>query len=192
MGYCISVFLMPRDALAQAMGSRNDQLVSAVKANQAWLLSSADDIDDEAQIDCATAVRNLVHGESDDSPGYLYGYALKALCQQLGRELPEIAAISGAFDWVEEIDAALAERSVPLALSDLIYAGSPVDIPEPEDFPAIGHWQPETITQAHVAMAALDLVQEADGDLRETLEQIRGWLDAAVKAPGASVIGFLA
>jgi len=51
-------------------------------------------------------------------------------------------------DWVEEIDQFLAEVEVPLSLTDLVFGGSPIPIPEPDDSPSIGRWSPEQIARA--------------------------------------------
>jgi hypothetical protein len=191
MSSTINVYAVSIDRLNQLLGSRDQAEIDAVVSSHKGFLATIDDIDDEAEMTCAQAVAELVNGSPDkDGPGYLYGYALEALCAYAGEELPNICGIVGASRWIEETDALLERLQVPLRLMDLVYRGSPVPIPDPDDSPCIGRWPADQIPTALAALRAVDF-NPLDRDAAETLEQIRGWLEAAAREPGASIVGFL-
>jgi hypothetical protein len=191
MSSAINVYAVSIERLKQVVGSRDRSAVDAIVADLEHFLSTIDDIDEDAEMTCAEAVAELVNGEtSDDAPGYLYGYALEAICAHVGEELPNICPIAGASDWIEEVDAVLKRKGIPVRLSGLVFGGSPVPIPEPDDYPSIGKWPAAEVPGALKAFQSLD-VTDIDDEMAETLAQMRGWLEAAAKTPGASVIGFL-
>ena len=191
MSSSINVYAVPLERLRQVIGSRNQGLIDAIAESHEDFLSSIDDIDDEAETTCADALTDLINGEtSDDTPGYLYGYALEAICSHLGEELPNISAISRASDWIEEVDRILERKGIPVRLNRLVYAGSPVPIPEPDDYPFIGQWTPAEIAAATTAFQTADLT-DVDRGTADTLQQVRRWLAAAAKTPDTSIVGFL-
>jgi len=187
----INVYAVAVDQLRRAFGSRDQKLIAAIVTSHKHFLSTIDDIDDEAEMSCAQALAELVNGtQPKDGAGYLYGYALEALCGHLGEELPNICPIAGASAWIEEMDRLLASRRVPLQLMQLVFGGSPVPIPEPDDAPCIGVWRADELPAAAAAFRALD-PSGLDHDMTETLAQFRGWVEAALRTPGRSIIGFL-
>jgi hypothetical protein len=190
MSYAINVYAVSVERLKEIIGSRDKSMLDAVLAKQATLLSTIDDIDDEAEMTCADALAKMIDGRmSHADPGYLYGYALEALCAQIGAALPNICPISGVSDWIDEVDAVLESGSVPIRVCDLVNAGSPVPIPAPDDFPFIGFWPADEIPAALAALHSLPLAGLAQ-EMAETLAQIRDWLEEAAKSPGTSLIGF--
>lgn len=191
MSSSINVYAVPLDRLKQLVGSRDQAVIDAVVSNHKAFLATVDDIDDEADMTCAQAVAELVNDSPDkDGPGYLYGYALEALCAHAGQELPNLCPIARGSEWIEEIDALLERHQAPVHLSDLVYGGSPVPIPEPDDYPFIGRWPADKIPATLAAVHAMDVTQLGP-DTAETVEQLRGWLEAAAGKPGASIVGFL-
>ena len=191
MSSSINVYAVPLERLSRVIGSRDQGLIDAIAESHEDFLSSIDDIDDEAETTCADAVADLINGEtSDDAPGYLYGYALEAICSHVGEELPNISAISRASDWIEEVDRILERKRIPARLSGLVYGGSPVPIPEPDDYPFIGQWTPAEILAAATAFQTADLT-DLDHATADTLQQVRRWAVAAAKKPDTSILGFL-
>jgi hypothetical protein len=187
----INVYAVPMERLKQAVGSRDQAIIDAIVAGQKGFLSSIDDIDEEAELRCADAVAELLNGElSEDAPGYLYGYAVEAICSHVGETLPNICPIAGASDWIEEVDALLEGKGIPVRLNGLVYGGSPVPIPEPDDYPFIGKWTAAELAAAKAAFEAADLT-DVDPEMAETLQQMRDWVEAAAKNPGTSLVGFL-
>ncbi|HXE51877.1 MAG TPA: hypothetical protein VN541_02635 [Tepidisphaeraceae bacterium] len=164
-------------------------MIDAIISGHARFLTTIDNIDEEADFSCAQAVAHLVNGEIDeDVPGYLYGYAVEATCLHVGRKLPNVCPIGSS--WIEEVDAFLESTEVPVRLSDLVYGGSPVLIPEPDDYPFIGKWPATQIPDALAALKQLDL-SDADPDTAELLNLMRDWLAETTKSPGVSIVGFL-
>jgi hypothetical protein len=191
MSSTVTVYAVSVDRLKQVVGSGDQALIDAIVEGQADFLASIDEIDDEAERTCAEAVADLVNGEtSDDAPGYLYGYALETICRHVGQELPNISGISRASQWIEKIDAVLTSKGVPLRFSNLVYDGTPIPIPEPDDSPSIGQWPAGKIP---AALAAIQSIEPAgiDNDMDETFAQMRGWFERAAKTPGVSIVGFL-
>src|SRR5688572_30061782 len=174
MGSAINVCAVPLGRLREIVGSRDRAVIDAVVEGQADFLQSIDDIDEETEMSCAEAVAERVNGEvSEGGPGYLYGYALEAICWHVGEELPNMGPISGASDWIEEVDGVLEGKGIPVRLSELVYGGSPVEIPEPDDYPGIGEWSAEQVAAARAAFAGAEL-GDLDEEMREMLGQIRG------------------
>lgn len=191
MSSSINVYAVPIERLEQAVGSGDRSLVDAIVRDQEFFLSTIDDIDDEAETTCAQAVSDLIAGApSEDVPGYLYGYALEAICAQLGQELTNICPIAKATRWIECVDAVLERNRVPERLTDLVFGGSPVPIPEPDDCPCIGRWSASQVTEALAVLRSLD-GSDLDPEMAQTFDSIRAWLEAAAQTPGAAVVGFL-
>lgn len=191
MSTAINVYALPLGTLQQAVGSGDSSLLDAIMEEQAEFLESIDAIDEDAEATCADALAELVHGEvSEDVPGYLYGYALQALCAHLGETLPNICPIAGASEWIGKVDGVLEGMGIPLRLSMLVQGGSPVAIPEPEDYPFIGMWQAEGIAAALAGFRGLAM-GSLESEMAETLGQLRGWVEAAAGTRGSSLIGFL-
>ncbi len=191
MSSTLNVYAVSMSQLKQVLGSANQALIDAIFASEGDWLESINDIDDEAGFSCEDAIGFLIHGAiNQECPGYLYGYGLEVICAHIGTRLPEISGISGAYDWIQEVDAVLNEHGVPISLNDLVYTGSPVPIPQPDDYPVIGKWDAHTIAPALDAMRSIDLSQ-LDYDAKSTLVQMQGWLEATLKTPDRCVIGFL-
>ncbi len=192
MSSTISVYAVSLDRLKQVVGSGDQGMIDAIVDARQDFLSTIDDIDDEAEFTCADAVADLVNGETtEDVAGYLYGYALEAICAYIGEELPNICGIAGgATAWMKEVDSLLESKGVPVRLNTLVFGGSPIPIPEPDDAPFIGEWSASDVPPALAAFRSLNLIG-VDDEMAETFAQIRGWLDEAAKRPGVSIIGFL-
>ena len=191
MSSSINVYAVPLERLRQVVGSRDQTVIDAIVEGHEDFLSSIDDIDDDAELSCADAVAELINGElSEDAPGYLYGYAVEAICSHVGEALPNICPIAGASDWIEEVDALLEGKGIPIRLNGLVYGGSPVSIPEPDDYPFIGSWSAAELAAAKTAFDNADLT-DVDPEMAETLQQMRRWVEAAANGPGVSTVGFL-
>jgi hypothetical protein len=190
----ITVYAVPFDRLRRVPGSRDPGLAEAVGTEFGYFLSRIDELkkdEDEGVPTCREAVGQIVAGAAlSPRLGYLYGYALEAICAYLGRELPAVHAISRAAAWVDGVDDLLHGRGVPVRLSDLVYGGCPVAIPPPDDSPCIGSWPPRVIPAALGAIRGAGLAG-LDHESAGTLAQVRGWLEAAAEDPGDGLVGFL-
>jgi hypothetical protein len=191
MSSSLNVYALPMERLRQLIGSRDQTTIDAIVEGKEDFFSGVDDIHEEVELTCADAVAELLNGEwSEDAPGYLYGYALEAICSHIGETLPNICPISRASDWIEEVDALLEDKGIPVRLTGLVDGGSPVPIPEPDDYPFIGTWTAAELALAKSAFESADLT-DIDPEMALTLQQVRDWVQAAERNPGASLIGFL-
>ena len=191
MSSTITVFAVSLDRIRQVVGSKNESLLTQIVAEQKSCLEDIDSIDEECGFRCAEALADIIHGRVNrDIRGYLYGYAFETLCRQFGRELNEISGIAGAATWIEEIDGALVEVSSPIKLSDLLYAGCPIPIPRPDEYPIIGFLPASILPVTLEQLSTLDTTK-LDSDAAEVLGQMTSWLKTAGTIPGASLVSFL-
>ncbi len=200
MSSSITVYVVSFDQLARVRGSGDRALVNSVVASSEYLFSQVDamndnpDPDDDPIPTCREALTRFVNGDDlgkvPRSHGYVYGYALEGLCSYLGEALEPISSISRSGAWIETIDRFLVELEVPLSLTDLVFGGSPIPIPEPNDCPAIGRWSPEQVARALRPLRGV-LVEEPEDDPGSTLLLVRGWVEAAAGQPGSGLVGFL-
>jgi len=193
MSSTLSVYVISFDRLKKVRGSRDRRLVAAIGAEFEYFLSQIDELRDEDEDvpTCRDAVAQIIEGATLAAHlGYLYGYALEAICAHLGRELPGVSSISRASAWIDEVDELLVGKGIPIGLSSLAFGVCPVDIPTPDDHPSIGSWPPHVIPGALEAICRADLAG-SDDETTETIAQIRGWLEAAVGDPEEGLMGFL-
>jgi len=193
MSSTFSVYAVSFDRLRRVPGSRDRALIEAIATTHEDFFAQIDELaDSEEEVPtCREALEQLVEGSPlADHLGHLYGYALEAVCAHLGRELDGVPAISGASGWIDPVDAFLREKGVPITLTDLVFGASPVDLPTPDDHPYIGSWPPESIPTALAAIRGVDTAG-LDFETAETVDLIRGWLEAAASEPGAGLVGVL-
>ncbi|MDG3008051.1 DUF7691 family protein [Paludisphaera mucosa] len=194
MGYGLSVFLVPCEALALAFG-RNDEALrdEALAALEADLADydrqmDAPSPDNDVDLSHAAALREIFAGSfTEDVPGARYGWAFEALCRFLGESLENSGFIPCNSAWYNDLDEVLAEHQVPLEFSDLIDR-SPIPFPEPDDWPCIGHWGDAHLAAADPLATALGAID--DPEIRTALETALGWLRAARGRPGSLIVGF--
>jgi hypothetical protein len=193
MSSTLTVYAISFERLERVPGSRDLALVGAIGTELEDFLARIDELrDDEDETpSCREAVAQIVAG-APLSPhlGYLYGFALEAICAYIGRELPNVSGICGTSAWVDQVDDYLRSEGVPVGLAGLIYGGCPVEIPEPDDYPFIGSWPPQVIPSALGAIRGVE-TEGLDYEMAETIAQIRAWLEAAAENPEEGLIGFL-
>ena len=78
------------------------------------------------------------------TPG-VSGYALEAYCKRLGKSLDNDGWSGMHGDWFDAVDAALKKAGSRLELTAYFWAGAPVKIKPPEDFPVVGHVEPKQV-----------------------------------------------
>ena len=199
LSYQIDVYVVSLERIYQVLGSRDEKFIKAVLTDQAWFLSNVDDWcefhrerDPNRVIAMAReAVSQLINGDDiSQRPSFVYGYAFQAICAQLGRTLTGFYSISGAFGWIEAIDAQLAQLDAPLRLNALVFDHPSVEIPNDDGHPFIGEWPARDIVAGLDALRTVDMTK-IDGETAETFAEILVWLEETAKTPGASLIGFL-
>lgn len=132
-------------------------------------------------------MRHLIMGEEyDRSVGFKYGYALEMLCRRFGKLLPNEHwnSLRHGSMWFREIDAALQSLGIPESkfrvVRHLAERGSPIPIPEIDDFPAIGYLKLDEIREARKALGGVQLDAIEDEFLRESLVELRSWFQACI------------
>lgn len=193
MSLSINVYAIQMDRIKNLVGSKDKAVISAITQEFKYFFSGVDDIDPKAGLTCAGALEQLINGDmSDDAPGYLYGYAFESLCAYAGEELSNICPIAhaDAENWIRMIDVVLEKEAVAVRLSRLLFGGCPISIPEPYDFPYIGHWTPARLDQAKEVIQTADLSHQ-DSDIDKTLKQMKEWVEAGTKKADITIVGFL-
>ena len=93
-----------------------------------------------------------------------------------------------------EIDAALAALRIKLNLTDLLCRGPLINIPTPDDFPALGWWPADDVAAAAVAFTDVDL-NRLGGDtnkhverVSDAIEDIGSWI--AIASDGRAIVSW--
>jgi hypothetical protein len=194
MGYGLSVFRVPREALDRACGKSDrrllDEAMTALREGLAAYDEQMDAPSSDYDIDLShgDALREIFTGEyTEGVPGARYGWALEVLCGFLGELLDNRHFVPCDMAWYTTLDETLAHHRVPLKFADLIYR-SPVPIPEPDDWPCVGHWTDEDFAAADRLEAILPQID--DPNIKDALASALGWLEAARECPGSLIVGF--
>jgi len=142
-----------------------------------------DEFDPELPLD--DALRHLIMDEERwDYEGAKYGYAIELICSFYGEFLANEHWSGMRLTWAETVNDVLVEAGVPAEIfsifNHLLYRGSPVDIPEIDDFPFIGY---VTLTEIPAVLTELTderfatIAHEDADEIRLSLEQVREWLE---------------
>lgn len=125
MSYCHMFYAVDLDQLRQVAGSQDRALYERIAAEI-----------DSLDKDELKALKRIIQGKYKYEEGeeYLYGYALKALCEYLGEMIGgDVGAV----------------RDHPYK-SQLIANGTPIDMPyTTSDFPEIGYLTPDELPQEY-------------------------------------------
>ena len=193
MGYALSVFLVPSSDILRVPGIPDTDLLDRLLIDVMPDLVSLDeqlcDAGDEDDITHEQAFRELFSGNvSAPEYGARYGWAFEKLCQSIGTYLPNNCFSPCKFEWYDQLDRFLATTDIELRFSQLVY-NCPVEIPEPDDFPSIGHW-----THEQIAAAAPMITKVADSAQDETIGEalsvVSEWLKQGVEDSNSMIIGF--
>jgi hypothetical protein len=192
MSYGRFPFAVDLTRVEGAFGCRDETLLAEASGRFDLTFDEAEDDPDDDEYD-AKAIRDIIAGRvPGDGPASARGYALKKLCENLGRRLP-----SGVFcvdKWLAPaVDEALARAGVPgetfRMIGHLQDRGSPVAFLRWDGFPYAGYLRAAEVGPAlHAVRAAADL----DGlhpEVRDGLAEVRGWLEAC-SAEGRDLVCF--
>lgn len=141
MSYSIACYAVELDALQKSCGSDDETLLAELHTKFADQIAENDDWFEEEISDGAPtlgeALSHLIRGEVlDGEHGFQYGYALEVLSNHFGESIEDdvFQSMSGGWFW-----------DLPETIQSLIKAGSPVQIPEIDDFPTVGFKSLQTI-----------------------------------------------
>ena len=166
--------------LRALLGSPTDRLIHKIKREFAHRFEQ-DELNDEDEPSLEKALRDLLSGgELNPGFGHKYAYALELLCKYFGEVLDNSAWTAMRSEWADQVHEALKRAGIDenvLSLNEhLMFRGSPIPMPAPADFPYTGFLLRSEIGNATDAINAADL-SALDGETRESIMQIRGWLD---------------
>lgn len=175
MAYNVSAIVIDLAALRRRIAQRDLSLLEGIE-------DEAEEIDDDLDDDGPTTLehaRRIVLGQAvAEGSNAKYGYALQLMCDVLGSFQQNDQWSSMRSSWFEEVDKALAGAGCDIELTTtLFYSGPPLTLPEPDDFPGMGHVEPEQIASLCASLEpALPGLPPAP---RAAVAQVVGWLKAA-------------
>jgi hypothetical protein len=173
-----------RGLLGRLFGTPTDSLMKTLKQKFAYRFEEdEDDFDEEDEEETLTleqALVDLLHGNKlNSSFGHKYGYALELLCDHFGESLDNSAWDAMGVDWAvqveEEMQQAGIDENTISPMGHLMFRGPPIQIPKPEDSPAIGFLRSSEIDRAASAIDGAD-PSNMDEEAAESVMQIRAWL----------------
>ncbi len=186
MSYILTPIAVDLKQVAGVIGSRNKRLVAALLKEfgddfeqiDAMAADYADDGEEATTV--RDALTQMVMGEPyNEAVGFVYGYTLEYICRHFGELLPNGEWSAMRSEWAEKADRALKAAGVGekvLRLSRLMSRGSPVPLPEIEDFPGIGYMDLPEIEAALAALPEDKLAAVKEKELRAALAEVLGWL----------------
>ena len=197
MGYGLSIYCAPPEQLQRIVGSRDEALMNEVLSEMAdWLTDydrqmGAPDTDPDADPDIshADAVREIFTGDFTNVPRTSrYGWAMEVILAFFGERLSYDGFIPVDTEWYQTLDETLDEHGVAdVRFTKLIWQ-SPFKIPEPDDWPCIGHWTESDIAAAAEAMPRV--LAKVEDDIHTAFATALGWCEQARKQPGHMLVGF--
>jgi hypothetical protein len=184
MSYGIMPFGVRLALVKRAFGSGDAALVAEI-TEEFQDHFEADDGDDDGPT-LEDALHEIIEGRPlQDGYGHKYGYTLELLCWHFGKFLPNEHFSAMHSDWANQVDRGLFQAGVPeetfSLTGHLMFRGSPVPIPERDDFPSIGYLKAAEVGPALRAIKTADLAG-LDPEVRDAVGDLRGWLEACSKA----------
>jgi hypothetical protein len=202
MSTAVYVYSVPADRLRAIPGFNDKQLLDYVSELEGFFetideIRADFDEEEEQPPECEQAYRQIVKGQPyTEAFGYVYGYAYEAICMAIGTETePSWTQIARSYDWFKDIDRALAELKIKLKVTDLLYRGPLIDIPRPDDFPALGWWTADEVAEAARVFQSFDLSKVGKKTAKkvkpvaDAIEDIRSWITVAAGRAGEWLIG---
>ena len=197
MSHGVTPFAVSLAQIQKVVGSRSKSLLLELREEfEDELLEDREEVEEANQDDefdpelpIDTALRHLIMDEERwDYEGAKYGYALEMLCSFYGDFLTNDRWAGVPMTWAETVNDALLDAGIPVEtfsiFGHLIYRGSPVDIPDIDDFPYIGYVKRAEIPAALEALTdeRFTAIEHDDVDeIRRAAEQVREWLEACLR-----------
>ena len=193
MSYGVTPFAVRLPQIRKAVGSRSKSILRDLReefedelAEDREQVEEANEDDEfDPELSLEKALRHLILDEERwDYEGAKYGYAVEMICSFFGEILPNDHGTGMSLNWAETINDSLLESGVSAEtfsiFGHLFFRGSPVEIPEIEDFPCIGFVTLSEIPDVLDTLTdkQLSLIKSEDGDrIRAALRQVREWLE---------------
>ena len=193
MSYGVTPFAVSLPQIRKAVGSRSKSILRDLReefedelAEDREQVEEANEDDEfDPELSLERALRHLILDEERwDYEGAKYGYAVEMICSFYGEILPNDHWTGISLGWAESVNDSLLELGVSAEtfsiFGHLFYRGSPVEIPEIDDFPCIGY-----VTQSEIPDVLTELTDKQlsringdDGEeIQVELKQVRDWLE---------------
>ena len=193
MSHGITPFAVSLPQIRKVIGSRSKSVLLQLREEfedelqedrEAVEEANADD-DFDPELSLEEALKHLIMDEERwDYEGAQYGFAVEMLCQFFGEFLPNDHWAGIKLSWAETVSDAILEAGVPnetFSIFDhLIYRGSPISIPDIEDFPYIGYVTFSEIPNILDSFTEkrIEAIKHDDAtEIRTSLAQVREWLE---------------
>lgn len=164
--------------LRRLLGSPADRVIRTLKRKYSRRFQ--DDTEHEEDLSLEQALTDLLaNGPLNPAFGHRYGYAVELLCLHFGEVLDNSAWSSMRTEWAEQVQEAMTQLGIDseiVSVTQLMYRGSPIAVPEPGDFPSIGFLRREEIGKAAAAIDSASL-SSVDEEVQESIMQVREWLE---------------
>jgi hypothetical protein len=197
MGYILTAIAADLGKVSGAVGSRNKELFgdlldmfgNGFGQFDEMATDYADEDDGEKPLTMREALTQMVMGEAYNKQfGFMYGYALEFICRYFGEFLPngEWSAMPSGSGWAETVDRGLAVAGVPESVlrvgRHLMNRGSPIAIPEIQDFPGIGYLKLEEIESALRSLENAKLTAIEDNYVVTSIQEVHSWLQTCANS----------
>jgi hypothetical protein len=187
MSYGITPVAVVLSQVEQAFGCGHNNLVRQIIEEFGYRFNQDHpDPDNEEEPTLEQALHEVINGTPlREKYGHKYGYVMEMLCVHFGEELPNQCFWGMRSSWIEKVDNGLTTAGVPeeqLRLNrHLTCRGSPIPIPEPDDFPSIGYLLATEIGPALGALEAANL-DTLDPKVREAISEIKLWMEVCARS----------
>ena len=185
MSYTFHPVAVSVATIKKTCGSKDAKLIEKLVKKFGERFPGIDELDEDA-VTMSKAIEDLVMGAKlNEDSGFKYGYALKFLCEHLGKPLPNEFWSDAGWDWVEDVDATLADAGIDKKVfrldPHLTARSAPVTLPKINDFPAIGY-----VLAAEIAKILLVLPKSGDDaiedeEIAQSLGQLREWFEECAR-----------
>jgi hypothetical protein len=189
----VTPFAVSLPQLQKIIGSRSksalrelrEEFEDELEADREEVEEANGDDDFDPELTLTEALRHLIMDEERwDYEGAKYGFAVEMMCSFYGEHLPNDRWTGKPPTWAETVDDALLDAGVPeeqfSIFQHLILRGSPINIPDIEDFPQIGYVTLSEIPEILTALSdnRLQSIEHENSDeIRQSLNQVREWLE---------------
>ncbi|MFC7328024.1 DUF7691 family protein [Marinactinospora rubrisoli] len=198
MSYALTTYVIDLEVARSAIGSRDEKLRRMIGGRFKRQLAADDEyFSHEIERGASTryeALRAVIDGGPyDERYAFQYAYAYQLVCEFHGRPCFNNDFSPFRDDWLQTVDAGLAELGIKaVAVTEFSYGSLPPGLPRPEDLPDYGEWSAEECREALTQWTATTPEQRAvlDAEVLRAIESCSRWWRDAVAA-GRGVAGFM-
>lgn len=196
MRLSLNLYLADSAEVRGTIGSRNEKLRRTIGGQSTDDMARADlEFNYKLLLGAPTrdkALRAVINGGPFEAKhGFQYGYAYEMVCGFLGKRLNNHLFHRFRADWLEQVDAGLAELGITAVKVGCFVHPPPPPLPRPADLPGYGEWSAKACEDGLAQWKATTAAQRAALDPRvgRAAERCGEWLRAS-SGTGRAVVGF--